>query len=183
VWPPASQAGVTDNNHACLMAHADELFAVLVPHVGNIKGGVGFALLSRLVNIARHGDATRRTDDDTIRFAVTTFFAIAFLQSTVDKVVDRQGNLEYLTGHFASSPLRDLAQPMFWAITVLEAIPGVLCGLGALRLLVGCGPGLALWGLLFSLIALLCLFFGQRLAKDYGGAMVITSYYAVAVLA
>jgi diacylglycerol kinase len=36
--------------------------------------------------------------------------------------------------------------------------------------------------LLFALIALLCLFFGQRLAKDYGGAMVLTSYYAVAIL-
>jgi len=46
----------------------------------------------------------------------------------------------------------------------------------------GCGTGLALWGLLFSLIALLCLFFGQRLAKDYGGATVITSYCAVAIL-
>src|SRR3989475_8076273 len=35
---------------------------------------------------------------------------------------------------------------------------------------------------IFSLIALLCLFFGQRLAKDYGGAVVIASYYAVAIL-
>ena len=42
--------------------------------------------------------------------------------------------------------------------------------------------GLALWGLVVSLIALLCLFFGQRLAKDYGGAVVIASYYAVAIL-
>ena len=33
-----------------------------------------------------------------------------------------------------------------------------------------------------SLIALLCLFFGQRLAKDYGGAVVIASYYAMAIL-
>ena len=116
------------------------------------------------------------------RLAVTTFFAIAFLQSAADKVVDRPGNLEYLTGHFASSPLRDLVQALFWAITILEAIAGVLCGLGVLCLLVGYGAGLALWGLIFSLIALLCLFFGQRLAKDYGGAMVITSYYAVAIL-
>jgi len=116
------------------------------------------------------------------RLAVTTFFAIAFLQSAADKMIDRQGNLEYLTGHFASSPLRNLVQPLFWAITILEVIAGVLCGLGALCLLVGCGTGLALWGLLFSLIALLCLFFGQRLAKDYGGAMVLTSYYAVAIL-
>ena len=116
------------------------------------------------------------------RLAVTAFFAVAFLQSAVDKVVDRQGNLEYLTGHFASSPLRGLVQPMFLAITILEAVAGVLCGLGTLCLLVGCGTGLALWGLILSLIALLCLFFGQRLAKDYGGAVVIASYYAVAVL-
>jgi len=57
-----------------------------------------------------------------------------------------------------------------------------LCGLGALGLLVGLGAGLALWGLVVSLIALLCLFFGQRLAKDYGGAVVSTSYDAVAIL-
>jgi len=116
------------------------------------------------------------------RFTVTAFFAIAFLQSAVDKVVDSKGNLEYLTGHFASSPLRGLVQPMFWALTVLEAVAGVLCGLGAICLLLGWGSGLALWGLICSIIALLCLFFGQRLAKDYGGAMVITSYYAVAIL-
>src|SRR5712692_1156809 len=116
------------------------------------------------------------------RLAVTAFFAIAFLQSALDKVVDSKGNLEYLTGHFASSPLRGLVQPMFWAITVLEAGAGVFCGLGAIGLLLGWGSGLALWGLIFSVIALLCLFFGQRLAKDYGGAVVIASYYAVAIL-
>jgi hypothetical protein len=116
------------------------------------------------------------------RLAVTAFFAVAFLQSAVDKIVDRQGNLAYLTSHFASSPLRGLVQPLFLAITLLEGIDGVLCGLGALCLLVGCGTGLALWGLIVSLIALLCLFFGQRLAKDYGGAVVIASYYAVAIL-
>ena len=116
------------------------------------------------------------------RFVVTAFFAIAFLQSALDKVVDSKGNLEYLTGHFASSPLRGLVQPMFWALTILEAAAGVLCGLGALCLLVGLGAGVALWGLVVSIISLLCLFFGQRLAKDYGGAVVIASYYAVAIL-
>jgi hypothetical protein len=116
------------------------------------------------------------------RLAVTAFFAIAFLQSAVDKVVDSKGNLAYLTDHFASSPVRGLVQPMFWAITVLESVAGVLCGLGAIGLLMGLGSGLALWGLVFSLIALLCLFFGQRMAKDYGGAVVIASYYAVAIL-
>ena len=53
---------------------------------------------------------------------------------------------------------------MLLAITILEAAAGVLCGLGALCLVFGCGTGLALWGLICAL-SLLCLFFGQRLAK------------------
>ena len=84
------------------------------------------------------------------RLAVTAFFAVAFLQSAADKVVDKQGILEYLTGHFVS-PLRSLVQPMLLAITILEAAAGVLCGLGALCLVFGCGTGLALWGLIFAL--------------------------------
>jgi hypothetical protein len=116
------------------------------------------------------------------RLAVTAFFAIAFLQSAADKWLDSQGNLEYLTGHFANSPLRTTVNPMFWAITVLESLAGVLCGLGALQVLFGLGTIVALIGLVFVIISLLCLFFGQRLAKDYGGAVVLASYFAVALL-
>jgi diacylglycerol kinase len=32
------------------------------------------------------------------------------------------------------------------------------------------------------MIALLCLLFGQRLAKDYGGASVLAAYFAFAVV-
>jgi hypothetical protein len=116
------------------------------------------------------------------RLAVTTFFAIAFLQSAVDKWLDSKGNLEFLSGHFAKSPLQSMVPLMFWAITVLESIAGVLCGLGALLILCGLGTSLALLGLVFSIISLLCLFFGQRLAKEYGGAVVLTNYFAVALL-
>ena len=116
------------------------------------------------------------------RLTVTAFFAIAFLQSAIDKWVDSKGNLAYLTGHFANSPLRSTVTPMFWAITVLESLAGVLCGLGTLQVLFGLGTGLALIGLVFSMLSLLCLFFGQRLAKDYAGAVVLASYVAVALL-
>jgi hypothetical protein len=116
------------------------------------------------------------------RLTVTAFFAIAFLQSAIDKWLDKKGNLEFLSGHFASSPLRGLVPQMFWGITVLESVAGALCGLGTLQILVGLGTGLALAGLVLSIISLLCLFFGQRLAKDYGGAVVLASYFAVALL-
>ena len=116
------------------------------------------------------------------RLAVTAFFAIAFLQSGLDKLVDRQGNLDFLRGHFADSPLRGVVPAMFWAIAGLETIAGLCCGVGTVQMLVGSGTSLALWGLSLSLISLLCLFFGQRLARDYAGAVVLTSYFAVALL-
>jgi hypothetical protein len=116
------------------------------------------------------------------RIAVTAFFTVAFGQSALDKWLDSKGNLDYLSGHFANTPLRGLVPLMFWTITVLESIAGVLCGLGALQVLFTAGTGLALWGLVFAILSLLALFLGQRVAKDYGGAVVLASYYAVALL-
>ena len=114
--------------------------------------------------------------------AVSVFFAIVFLQSGLDKFMDRQGNLEYITGFFSNSPLQPLTSPMFWAIAVLETIAGILAAIGALIVLFGGGTALALWGLIFSTISLLCLLFGNRVAKEYGGAVVITNYFVVALL-
>lgn len=114
--------------------------------------------------------------------AVTAFFAIAFLQSALDKLLDRQGNLDFFNGHFANSPLKSMVVLMFWSITLLEAAAGLLSALGVLQLLFATGKGLAIAGLTFSLLSLWCLFFGQRIAKDYGGAAVLASYYAVALV-
>lgn len=116
------------------------------------------------------------------QIAVSVFFAIVFLQSGLDKFVDRQGNMEYITGFFDKTPLKPLASSMFWAIAVLETLSGVLAAIGALVVLFGGGTTLALWGLTFSTISLLCLLFGNRMAKEYGGAVVIATYFAVALL-
>ena len=114
--------------------------------------------------------------------AVSVFFAIVFLQSGLDKFIDRQGNLEYITGFFGNSLLQPLAPAMFWAIAALETIAGLLSAFGALIVLFGGGAGLALWGLAFSTLSLLCLMFGNRMTKEYGGAVVIATYFAVALL-
>ncbi len=116
------------------------------------------------------------------QLAVMAFFAIAFLQSAVDKLLDSQGNLDFLGGHFAASPLGNMVPLMFWVIAVLETVTGLCCAVGFILLLTGAGSGLAIAGLELALLALLCLFFGQRLAKDYPGAAVLTAYVAVAIL-
>ena len=116
------------------------------------------------------------------QLSVSVFFAIAFLQSAGDKWIDSAGNIEFFRGHFADSPLVGLVPLMFWTITVLESLAGVVSGLGAVMILFCMGTGVAMWGVALSTVSLLCLFFGQRLAKDYAGAAVITSYFAVALL-
>ena len=116
------------------------------------------------------------------QLAVMAFFAIAFLQSAVDKLLDSQGNLDFLGGHFVASPLGNMVPLMFWVIAVLETVTGLCCAVGFILLLTGAGSGLAIAGLELALLSLLCLFFGQRLAKDYPGAAVLATYVAVAIL-
>jgi putative oxidoreductase len=117
------------------------------------------------------------------RFAVIAFFAIVFLQSALDKLLDPDGNLGYLRDHFKSAPLpEDAVVPLFWTLAMIELLAGVLCGLAILTLSFASGGFLARWGIRFATIALLALMFGQRAAKDYAGAAVVASYFAVAVL-
>jgi hypothetical protein len=53
---------------------------------------------------------------------------------------------------------------------------------GAVMLVVNGSRVLAALGILLSMLALLMLFFGQRMAKDYAGAAGLVPYFLVAVL-
>ena len=118
------------------------------------------------------------------RFLVTAFFAVVFLQSAVDKIVDRDGNLEFFKAHFKDSPFPpELIQHLLTALCALEFLAGGLCALGIVS---GSwargGFGVAAMGVAMSGVALLALITGQRLAKDYDGAATIALYFGVALL-
>lgn len=119
---------------------------------------------------------------DLVRIAVCVFHAILFLQSGIDKIVDRAGNMSWLTGHFAKSPLAGLVGPMLGVITLVEVLAGALSGVGAVMLLVHGSRVIAALGALLAITALLMLFFGQRMAKDYAGAAGLVPYFVVAAL-
>jgi hypothetical protein len=118
---------------------------------------------------------------DLARLAVAAFLAILFLQSGIDKIVDRKGNLEWLSGHFAKSPLASMVVPMVGVITVIEVAAGALSAAGMFALLFTGSRTLAALGALLAVTALLMLFFGQRIAKDYAGAAALVPYFIVAV--
>src|SRR3954447_10728456 len=101
---------------------------------------------------------------------ISAFLAILFLQSGIDKIIDRRGNLEWLTGHFAKSPLAGLVPLLLGILTLMEIGAGALSAVGAVLLIAGRDARVALYGAVVSAVAILCLFLGQRLAKDYPGA-------------
>lgn len=111
------------------------------------------------------------------------FLAILFLQSGIDKVRDRAGNLSWLTGHFAKSPLAGAVPLLLTVITLLELAAGALSAAGVVELAATRGTALALWGTALSGASIVALFFGQRVAKDYAGASGLVPYFLVVLAA
>jgi diacylglycerol kinase len=118
-----------------------------------------------------------------MQILVAAFLAILFLQSGIDKIVDRRGNLEWLKAHFAKSPLAGTVPALLSTITLLEIAAGVLSALGCLLVLVTGDSTVAFYGAVLSATAIIALFFGQRVAKDYAGAAVLIPYFLLALVA
>lgn len=113
---------------------------------------------------------------------VLGFFAVLFLQSGFDKVSDRKGNLDWLTGHFAKSPFAKMVPLLLGVITIVELAAGLLCAVGAGMVALRQGNDVAVVGLGVAGVALLMLFTGQRMAKDYPGAATLAAYFGVMLL-
>jgi len=118
-----------------------------------------------------------------LQVLVSAFLAVLFLQSGIDKVVDRSGNREYLNAHFARSPLAGTVGPMFLVITILEVSAGALSGVGCALLLLTRDSTVAYLGAVLGGVNIVALFFGQRVAKDYAGAAALVPYFLLALSA
>src|SRR2546423_10071597 len=118
-----------------------------------------------------------------LQILASAFLAILFLQSGIDKIVDRRGNLEWLKGHFAKSPLAGTVPGLLSAITILEISAGALSAIGCAVIIFSHDSTLAFYGAVISAIAIVALFFGQRMTKDYAGAAVLVPHFLLALSA
>jgi len=107
--------------------------------------------------------------------------AITFLQSGIDKIVDRTGNESYFKSHFSKTFLGRFSAPMLTGLMVLELLAGTLSALGFLQILLGGGRTVAFWGAVVSAFTFAGLLAGQRIAKDYVGAAGLLPYFLVAL--
>jgi len=116
------------------------------------------------------------------RLALASFFAILFIQSGLDKVINFRENLSWLVGHFKDTFLSGLVPLLLILITLTELASGLLSAYGIVELLVHHTNNSAFLGVAFGALSLVLLFFGQRIAKDYAGAGGLVSYFLAAVI-
>ncbi|MDH7446335.1 DoxX family protein [Aquimarina sp. 2201CG14-23] len=116
-----------------------------------------------------------------VSITILLFLLITFLQSGIDKMIDWKGNLSWLTGHFANTFLGKLVPVLLGTILIIEIITAVFCVMGIYHLIMDNHTGFAIGAMFSACITLLMLLFGQRVAKDYQGALTITCYFIVAI--
>lgn len=114
---------------------------------------------------------------------VLALLAATFIQSGYDKTMYWKDNLDWLKGHFATTPIKNMVPASLFLILVLELVSGILCISGCVQLLYNNGRTFGLYGAVFSCITLIFLLVGQRMAKDYDGARTIVIYFIPAVMA
>jgi len=117
-----------------------------------------------------------------IQSLIGFFIAAALVQSGLDKITDRKGNMDWLMSHFSKTFLSSSVPIMLTVVTLLELAGGLLCGIGALMVLFGECSLWLMYGLTISGVNFLMLFFGQRIAKDYEGAAVLVGYFILVIL-
>lgn len=112
---------------------------------------------------------------------ILLFLIITFLQSGIDKLTDWGGNLSWLKGHFKDTPMKSIVPLMLGTVLLAEVSAGILCIIGIYQFATSGESTMALYGAILSCITLLMLLFGQRMAKDYAGAMTIAVYFVPAI--
>ncbi len=117
-----------------------------------------------------------------IQSLIGVFISIALIQSSIDKLIDRRGNLKWLSDHFSDTILRNFVPLVLLIITIMELLSGLLLLSGAFINILFSNFDLLIIGFFLSAINFILLFFGQRIAKDYAGAAVIVNYFILNIL-
>ena len=112
---------------------------------------------------------------------ILIFLIVTFLQSGLDKLTDWNGNVSFIKDHFKNSPLKNSVSLLVGIILLIETVAGFFMIVGVYQLITTGTKEIALLGVILAAITLIFLLIGQRLAKDYEGAMSLTVYFILTV--
>jgi len=113
---------------------------------------------------------------------ILLFFIITYFLSVLEKLTDWKGTVAYYSNHFEKTILQKMISLLLIKIVIFEISAVILLTIGLYLLVIESTFIVAKVGLEISAITLLMFLVGQRLAKDYAGAMNITVYFILNVL-
>ncbi|MBC8396284.1 DoxX family protein [Flavobacteriaceae bacterium] len=113
---------------------------------------------------------------------ILLFLIVTFLQSGVDKLIDWRGNLSFIKGHFKNSPLKNSVPLLLGIILIMEILASLLMIIGIYQIHTSELKEIAILGVMLSGLSLIFLLIGQRLAKDYAGAMTLAVYFIITII-
>ena len=110
---------------------------------------------------------------------ILVFLIITFVLSGAEKILDWKGNVNFMRDHFKNSPLKNNVPLLLVIIIILEVVACAFMLIGVYQLYTSGTKEMALIGTKLCAIILLLLLIGQRLAKDYPGAMNLGVYFII----
>ena len=110
---------------------------------------------------------------------ILLFLIITFVLSGVEKIFDWKGNVAFIKNHFKNSPFKDRVPFLLAILLIIEIIASILMIIGVYQIYTSEIKEIALMGVELSAISLIFMLIGQRLAKDYPGAMSLTVYFII----
>ena len=115
---------------------------------------------------------------------LSIFLSILFLQSGFDKILDFNGNLQFLNTHFKKTIFKNIVMLLLLSIIFLEVITACVFIVGIFQFIFSITFTISFLklGVILSTITICCLFLGQRIAKDYDGAANLTIYFILTLL-
>ena len=117
----------------------------------------------------------------TAQILIIIYILITFAYSALEKVFQWKESTVYYRSHFKDTFMEKLIPPSLILVIFLEIITVVLLTWGIYDLILLNQKQTGFYGLLLAAITLLGLMIGQRIAKDYSGAMLSTVYFILTV--
>ena len=107
------------------------------------------------------------------------FLIITYLISSFEKINDWKGNVTFIKSHFKASPLKNNVAFLLAILLILEIVASILMTVGVYQIYTSEIKEIALLGIELSAVSLIFMLIGQRLAKDYPGAMSLGVYFII----
>ena len=112
---------------------------------------------------------------------ILLFLIITYAISGYEKISDWKGNVNFIKNHFQNSPFKNKVPFLLAILLIVEIIASILMIIGVYQLYTSETKEIALLGIELSAVSIIFMLIGQRLAKDYPGAMSLGVYFIITI--